>query len=330
MAKTAKLTKRTYRSSTKAGAIPDSVFEVPVEKLRWHCVPHDLGIKSIDQVQPSTEIIGQDRALRALRVGLEMMQYGYNVFVTGSTGTGRTTTIKRLLHEYEKQKAELTDKCYVHNFHDPDSPLMIALPAGQGATFRKDMEALVGELLKGIPALFESRRYQEQRKALLDHFQSRQRSVLKDFEKRVKERGFEVVQVQSGPAMRPEIAPVIEGNPTSIEQLQAKVDAGEMPQSELNKTLAIQTDLEGQMDLVMREMRNIERRAKKSLDDLTHKIVVPFVEELLDDLKSKHTAERARQYLDDVKRDVLENVQRFNPREEQQQTSLLGIQMHRE
>ena len=303
--------------------------EVPVEQLRWRCSPRDLGINSIDQVRPSKEIIGQDRALRALRVGLEMGQYGYNVFVTGSAGTGRTTTIKRLLREYEHQKAELTDKCYVHNFHDTDSPLMIMLPAGQGAALKKDMELLVTELLKGIPALFESRRYQEQRKSLLEHFQSRQRSILKDFEKRVKEKSFEVVQVQTGPSTRPEIAPVIEGNPTSVEQLQGKVDAGEMQQTDLNNILAVQADLEGQMDIVMREMRNIERRAKKSLDELTHKIVVPFVEELLDDLKSKYTTANSHRYLDDIKTDVIENVQRFNPKEEQQ-TSLLGIQMHKE
>jgi ATP-dependent Lon protease len=138
-----------------------------------------------------------------------------------------------------------------------------------------------------------------------------------------------VVQVQAGSSMRPDIAPVIEGSPTSIEHLQVKVDAGEMPQADLNKLVAIQAELEGQMDLVMREMRNIERRAKKSLDDLTHKIVVPFAEELLDDLKSRYATDKVRNYLDDVKADVLDNVQRFNQKDEQQ-TSVLGIQMHKE
>ncbi len=327
MAKTKRKSRRNKR--TPPGRTHQNSYEVPIDQLRWRCSPHDLGISSIDQVQPSQEIIGQDRALRALRVGLEMVEYGYNVFVTGSAGTGRTTTIKRLLREYEQQKTELTDKCYVHNFHDTDSPLMIMLPAGQGVAFREDMEMLVSELLKGIPALFESRRYQEQRKSLLEHFQSRQRSILKDFEKRVKEKGFEVVQIQSGPSTRPEIAPVIDGNPTSVEQLQGKVDAGEMPQTDLNNILEVQADLEGQMDIVMREMRNIERRAKKSLDELTHKIVVPFVEELLDDLKSKYTTGNVHRYLDDVKADVIENVQRFNPKDEQQ-TSLLGIQVHKD
>jgi ATP-dependent Lon protease len=328
MAKKKKSPRRIRRSPSHSALLVTRA--IPVEKLRWRCDPGALGIRSIDEAQPSTEIIGQDRALRALRVGLEIPRHGYNIFVTGSAGTGRTTTIKRLLQEYEVRQAELTDKCYVHNFHDPDSPLMIKLPAGQGETFRKDMEGLVNELLKGVPALFESRRYQEQRKSLLEHFQARQRTVLKDFEKKVKDRGFEVVQVQAGPSMRPEIAPVIEGNPTSVEQLQAKVDSGEMAQADLNTVLDVQASLEGQMDLVMREMRNIERRAKKSLDELTHKIVVPFVEELLDDLNAKYVSEHVKSFLNDVRTDVLDHVQRFNPRDDQQQPSVLGLATHKE
>jgi lon-related putative ATP-dependent protease len=283
----------------------------------------------MESVSPLKEIIGQDRALRALRVGLDIMQYGYNIFVTGLSGTGRTTTIKRLLHEFENRPAQLTDKCYVHNFRDPDTPLKIILPAGKGVAFKKDMAALLNELLKGIPAAFESRRYQEQRKATLEHFQDRQRSVLRDFERRVKERGFEVVQVQSGPGMRPEIAPTLDGSPMTYEQLRAKVDAGEMTQEQFNAILAQQGELEGQMDLVMREMRNIERKAKKSLEDLNTKIVVPIVEELLDDIQSKYASETITVYLAEIKRNVLENLPRFHPRDEQQ-PGILGIPMQRE
>jgi len=283
----------------------------------------------MDSVSPAKEIIGQDRALRALHVGLEMLHSGYNIFVTGSTGTGRTTTIKRLLHEFESAPAQLTDICYVHNFHDPDAPIMLALPAGQGVAFKKDMATFLAEIQKGIPAVFESRRYQEQRKALLEHFQDRQRTVLKEFEKRVKEKGFEVVQVQTGPGMRPEIAPVINGSPMSIEQLHARVDSGEMSQGELNDLLTLQANLEGQMEIVMREMRNIERKAKKSLDDLGHKIIHPLIDELLDDLKEKYNVPRALEYLKEVKSHIIENVHRFQQKDEQP-AGLLGIQMHKE
>ncbi len=288
-----------------------------------------LGISDIRDVQPLKEIIGQDRALRALQVGLEMKHYGYNIFVTGLPGTGRATTIRRLLHEFENRKAELTDTCYVYNFRDPDTPMKLTLPPGQGMAFKKDMENFLTELQKGIPAVFESRRYTEQRKATLEHFQDRQRSVLKDFEKRVKEKGFEVVQVQGASSSRPEIAPVIDGAPMSIEQLHAKVDAGEMVQAELDRLVAQQADLEGQMDIVMREMRNIERRAKKTLEELNHKIIVPLVQELLEEIEKRYAVPRLHEYLSEVRRNILENLGRFHQKDEQQ-SSVLGIQIPKE
>ncbi len=295
--------------------------------LRWKCTTHDL-LQGTDEHRP-TEIIGQDRALRALRLGLEMKQYGYNIFVNGASGTGRTTAIKLLLKEFEQHEGTLDDKCYVHNFHDPDSPVMITLPAGKGAKFRDDMATFLNELLKAVPAVFESRRYQEERKRMLEHFQDRQRSVLKDFERRVRERGFEVVQVQAGPGVRPEIAPVVDGAPTNMEQLQAKVDKGELTEKDINTLAAQQSELEGQMELVMREMRTIERKAKKSLDQLNHKTVVPLVDELMDELRSTYATDGLTTYLDNVRENVLSNISRFHQKDEQQPT-VLGLSVARE
>ena len=324
----AKKKKHITKTSPKT-TLTTTSYDVSPEKLRWRCTPEALGITSMEHAEPVKETIGQDRALRALRVGLEMKQHGHNVFVTGMSGTGRTTTITRLLQEFAQQEAQLTDKCYVHNFVDPDSPIMISLPAGKGAFFKKDMTGMLNELQRSIPAAFESRRYQEQRKSMLEHFQQRQRSVLKDFEKRVKANGFEVVQVQTGPGIRPEITPVIDGTPVATDQLQAKVEAGELSQEKMNEFLEQQADLEGQMDIVMREMRNIERKAKKSLDDLNHKIIVPLVEELLDDLAGKYDTHQVHGYLERIKKDVIENLGRFHQKDEQQAT-VLGITIQRE
>ncbi len=304
-------------------------LEVPVDKLRWHCTPAVLGITSMEDAKPLTETIGQGRALRALEIGLEMKHYGYNIFVTGFPGTGRATTIRRMLSEFENRQVELTDKCYVHNFRDADTPQMLSFPAGQGVAFKREMANFLGELQKGVPAIFESRRYIEQRKAMLEHFQDRQRTVLKDFEKKVKDRGFEVVQVQGGGGTRPEIAPVVDGTPISIEQLHAKADAGEVQREDLNKMLALQAELEAQMDIVMREMRNIERRAKRSMEELNHKMVVPITEELLEELFKKFPDGKTREYLQELKQHVLDNIPRFHPKEEQQQT-VLGLQIPKE
>jgi len=281
-----------------------------------------IGVDRIEEVTPLQEIIGQNRALRALALGLDIQHNGYNIFVTGLSGTGRTTSIKRLLQEVEGRPAKLTDKCYVHNFRDPDAPIMITLPAGKGMAFRKDMANFLTELTKGIPAVFESRRYAEQRKATLEHFQQRQRTVLREFEKRVKDRGFEVVQVQTGGGTRPEIAPVFDGNPSTMEQLHARVETGELSAEDLKRMETQQSELEKQMDIVMREMRNIERKAKRSLEELNHRIIVPVVEELLEDLRQRYATPRVQEYLNEVERDVLENLHRFQQREESQQPVL--------
>ena len=135
--------------------------ELPAGRLRWHCSPKSIGVKTTNDVRPSKEIIGQDRALRALRLGLEMKHHGYNIFVTGFSGTGRMTTIKRLLAEFEKTSVPLNDRCYVHNFENADQPILITLPAGHGSQFRSDMDNLIQELIKNIPAAFERKRYKD-------------------------------------------------------------------------------------------------------------------------------------------------------------------------
>src|SRR5271169_5185101 len=90
--------------------------EVPFDRLRWRCDPKKLNIQTTDSAPVKKEIIGQDRALRALRLGLEMKHAGYNVFVTGFSGTGRMTTIKRLLAEFQNKTIPVKDRCYVYNF----------------------------------------------------------------------------------------------------------------------------------------------------------------------------------------------------------------------
>src|SRR5260221_2825237 len=133
--------------------------ELPADRLRWHCKPSSIRVKTTDDATPTKEIIGQERALRALQLGLEMKHPGYNVFVTGFSGTGRMTTIKRLLSEIEQVTATLRDRCYVHNFKNHDQPVLITLPAGEGNKFRNEMDALTQDLIKNIPAAFERKRF---------------------------------------------------------------------------------------------------------------------------------------------------------------------------
>ncbi len=293
--------------------------EVPVDQLRWRCDPKSLKVKSTDEVKPTKEIIGQDRALRALQLGLEMKHPGYNVFVTGFSGTGRMTTIKRLLSEFHRKKIPLKDHCYVHNFQNSDQPILISLPAGHGIKFQEDMENFVQELLKDIPSVFESRRFKEERKRSMEFFQERQRSVLKDFEQKVRERGFEVIQVQVGPTMRPDIAPVIDKQPIAFEQLDTFVKEGKVTKEQVEQMMKDRTLLEGQMEFMLRELRNIERKAKESVNELSERFILPIVKDHIKDIHVKYKNEKLLRYLEDVQESVRSDFNRFRPEEPAQQ-----------
>jgi lon-related putative ATP-dependent protease len=285
--------------------------ELPPEKLRWRCNPKSIKVKSSAEIKPSREIIGQERALRALRVGLAMSHFGYNIFVTGLSGTGRTTTIKRLLHAFESKRGELRDHCYVFNFKHPDLPIVISLPAGQGRGLKEDMENFIRDLIRDLPTLYESQRFQQARKAVLSHFQERQKSVLLDFEKKVKERGFELVQVQVGNLMRPDIAPLVGEKATNLDEIDGMVQKGEFSKDQYDSLKTTQALLEKQMAVVFRELRNIEKKAQQSVTEVEERFVMPMVDEYVEILKTTYESERVRSYLEEVRTNIKENLTRF-------------------
>ena len=181
--------------------------EVPVEKLRWRCPPDSLPFETTDEIKPCLDIIGQERALRAIRLGLEVDSLGYNIFVVGLVGTGRNTTIKCLLEEIDKTGKIPDDICYVNNFKDPDQPKCVYLPAGQGKVFKKGMDDLIESLKKQIPLVFESEEYQRRKRELVEKHREREKGLVKEFENRAKKEGFTVVQVQMGPLPVPMWSP---------------------------------------------------------------------------------------------------------------------------
>ncbi|MBP8976057.1 MAG: AAA family ATPase, partial [Bacteroidetes bacterium] len=295
---------------------------LPAKKLRCQYKPSSLGIQTTNDVEPSRDIIGQERALRALKVGLEMTHFGYNIFITGLTGTGRTTTIKRLLRDFEQQTPSLRDHCYVYNFRNPDTPIALTLPAGQGKQLAHDMEAFIHEMRTTIPSVYESRRYQQAKKTIIQHFQDRQKSVLQDFEKRVKSQGFDLVQVQVGNLMRPDIVPVINNNPTPLDQVEQMIEKGELSQEQFDAMRASLNELEKQMGAVFRELRNIERKVQQSLLQLDEEILMPVVDDAINSLKAMYAIPKVQSYFDDVRQSIKNNPDRFRD----SQTVQIGIE----
>ena len=293
--------------------------EVPIEKLRWRCDPDALAFKTTESIHPCDEIIGQDRALEAIRLGLDINGIGYNIFVTGLAGTGRFTTIKCVLEEMDEMviKGKIpNDLCYVNNFKNPDMPHMISLPAGQGNAFKKEMETLIETLKKKIPLMFENETYLNRKKEVVEKFRNKQAEMFREFEKKVNKEGFALVQIQMGPYSRPGIFPLIEGNPVNIDQLETMVEEGKFSKEELEKLKGKQTELINELEDIFKETRKAEKEIKEEMTSLDNQVISPAIKDSISDIKEKFNYEKIHQYLDEVQEDILANLGRFREREE--------------
>ena len=292
--------------------------QVPAGKLRWTCPVDKLGFKTTKEVEICTKIIGQERALGAIRLGLDIESAGYNIYVAGFVGTGRNTTIKRLLEQLEKGETSPDDLCYVQNFHNPDMPSLINLPAGKGKVLKNDMNLLIETLRRNVPLIFEDERYQENRKKIVETFKNREKDILKSLEKRVESEGFVLAQVQTGPYTRPDVLPVVGESAVAMEQLEKSVEEGKLPKEDLGKKKQQYEQLSEELENAFKDVRKIEKQMKGELDGFDMQAVLPMVKDAIGELKQKYAKhKKLLAYFDDVEKDIIENIDNFKPRGEQ-------------
>lgn len=285
--------------------------ELAPEELRWRCPLDALPFTTTDEISACTDTIGQPRALRAIQLGLEVKSFGYNLFVTGLGGTGRNTTIKGILESLQAEQRIPNDHLYVNNFKNPDTPRHLSLAAGHGRRFKEDMAHLITSLKKNLPRVFESETYQERRKTIVDEVHGTEQSVIRDFEHKVNEQGFALIQVQMGPLTRPEVLPVVQGNPVPLSQVESSVQAGEFPRERFEELHEKHDALNSELRQILKRVREAEKQLQGAIVQLENETVQPYMAELIDDIKEKYDHADLRQYLDDVLSSLVKNLERF-------------------
>ena len=303
----------------------ENFHELPAEKLRWRCDPKSLDFESTDEIEACPDIIGQKRAVNALRLGLDIESLGYNIFVSGLVGTGRKTAINCLLGETARSKRLPDDKLYVNNFKNPDMPRLIRLPAGQGRSFKKDMDELVEYLTKNIPSIFESEYYQRRKKEITEDQNNKMREIFKSFEKEVAKENFAVIQLQIGLFARPAIVPVIEGKPVNFDQLTTLAEKGELTQSKLEKLEEKHSELIDRMETVFKEIRGIEKTVQGGFKSLDSEVITPLVKNRIEEIREKYKNDKVNRYLEEVKENILDNLDKFGGKPEEQARPVIGM-----
>jgi lon-related putative ATP-dependent protease len=285
--------------------------ELPFEKLRWRCNLDKLTFEDTYEIKACDEIIGQERALKAIRIGLEIEGLGYNVFVTGLTGTGRTTTIKCLLEEIDKKKKLPKDICYVNNFKDPDTPRAIIVKPGIGKKFAKDMNLLIELMKKNIPLAFESEAYLKKQKTIIETLREEGKNVFKELEKKLAKDNFATIQIQPQPHPRLDIAPLINEKPISIDQLEKIVEEGKFPREEFEKIKEKYKKYTLDLIEAINTSQKIDKEIREKIEELNRETVSPIIEAAVLEIKNKYKDEKIEDYLDEVKADIQENFEKF-------------------
>ena len=293
-------------------------FLVSVENLRWQCNLSKFGIQTCNDIKTNAQIIGQKKALTALEIGMNMKHRGYNVFVTGFSGTGKMTAIKQMLKKFSNEKCELFDHCFVYNFFQPDFPIALKLKSGDGIRFKKSMEKFLQEILKTIPSVLESNRFQEKKKKILERFQEKKKKILKEFEISVHNKGFELVQVQVGNLFHPDIFPIIDKQPVSIAQAEQFLNEGKISKENFQKIISTRPKLEKQFQSFTKELREIEKLTHETLYKERTKFISPIIEETINEIKKDFNYEKAHSYLDTIYEAIVNNIDRFVKKDEKQ------------
>jgi lon-related putative ATP-dependent protease len=303
---------------------------VSVEKLRWRCCPEDFPFKTTDELKLTSQIIGQERALRAIKLGLEIESMGYNIFVTGLAGTGRSTTIKSLLEEIDKTKRVPNDILYVNNFKNPDNPKVLWLPAGKGKLFQKDMEELIESLMKNIPLVLGSDTYQQKRRRIIERFRNEQKKIAAELEGKAKKEGFTLMQLQMGPYIKHDLVPLVNEKPIDFEKLKALVDENKFPKDKYDKLTKSYSQLVTELEKAIESGRELEKKLEQELTNLEKESVSPLIRQYIAEIKEKFDDEKISQYLQEVQDSIIENLNRFQVKEDKKEDKITDLFISKE
>ena len=281
-------------------------FDVQPDALRRLCsLPDDFQLGS---TETAASHIGQERAIDAIRFGIDMRQDGYNIYVLGPIGSNRHDLVENLVAEQAKARGAPPDWCYVNNFSNPERPQALRFPAGKGREFREDMRNLIGEMQLAIPAAFEGDDYRNQMRAIEEDTKSKVEEQWQSLNERAAEEDIGVLQTPTGYVL----APIIDGKVIGDKEF------NKLPEEKRKEIEAaierLSEDLQERVEM-MPKLRKAHRERVKALNE---EVTEHAVSVQLADLREKYKSmPPVAAYLDEVQENIIRNAEDFQQTETQ-------------
>ena len=288
---------------------------LPPERLRWRCDPATIPFETTASAELVTDLVGQERAFRALKMGVELSAPGYNIFVCGLAGTSRGGTITNVIGQIHPAAKLSLDRCYVNSFKSSDRPRLLTLPRGQANNFKKDMQSGIEFLRRRIPQVFEGEPFQRQKGRIVDRFTVREKELMDDFTRRIARDQFALGHMQVGAVALPEIFPVLEGQMVPIEDIPKLVHEGKLETVAAEDIERKYEQFRQEFTVVYRKTLTLSRELASELSYLEQEAASVLVDGFIEELKEKYSGALVSEYLEEVRHSLLDNLEPFKERE---------------
>jgi predicted ATP-dependent protease len=247
------------------------------------------------------EIIGQERAVKALKMGLGIKAQGFNIYVSGASGTGKLSLVLDFVEHIAAREAVPYDWCYVNNFKDPYCPSKLQLPAGRALEFQKEMKSLIFAINGSLVKAFESEEYIRNKEDLISQLQDQQAIIMEAISEKADAKSFKIKQTSSGMIT----IPLKDNKPLTDAQLNS------LSEKEIDELNERQEQLRDEVNAALIEIRKNDRDTNEALDKLTRITAESSIKFLISDLAGKFPYAPVEEYLSCVKKDVLEGLAEF-------------------
>lgn len=291
--------------------------ELNYKQLKNDCTFGMLSFHTTKEIEPLKDgIIGQERAVGAFDFGLMVKMKGYNIYMAGPSGTGKTTYALNSTQKIAATEPIPYDWCYVYNFQNPRSPLALRFEVGQGKQFSDDMSELVELFNTEIQKAFNSNDYEKEKNMIMKSYEEKRDDLMKKMSDMAKEYGFGVKSTNSGIYFMP----IIDGVTINEEDYDK---LGEKQKEEINQA---SDKVQEKAAVIMRDIREFEKDSKKANDDLDYKVGMFAIGHHVNAIQEKYKDhERVMKYIEAVQEDVLDNINEFIEEEEEPDENLSAL-----
>lgn len=274
-------------------------YKVDIDNLEKGCSKIELDFKTTDELETSSEIIGQERASKAIDFGLGMRKKGYNIFVMGQSGTGRNSYVKFITGEKASAESRPSDWVYVYNFKTPHMPIALKLEAGTGKRFGKEVENVINILKKELESMFLSKDYENDRNKLIHNYEEEYDKVVNTINEIAEKYGFKFDRLEDDRVVS---IPVKNGRPMNEAQIKR------LKQEELDELKENNNQLSLETVELFNQLRLLREGLQEKLDQLDKSTANKLVKFHIDKVKRKYNIDEVQKYLSSLEADISENV----------------------